>query len=162
MWEGNESIEISAPPERIWEIVSDLSAHPRLAGSGEVLTIENLTGPLAVGTTWESAEKVPKAGSFTAKSEVTEFNPPKVFAWVSHPPPLSKRHVAESTIDAHWRFDLEPSGGGTRVTNSFRVVEPKVGAMKLKLFYALTGRPKVIRRGMRKTLENLKAAAEKR
>jgi hypothetical protein len=83
-----------------------------------------------------------------------------VFAWVSHPPPLSKKRVAESTIDAHWRFELEPTTSGTRVSNSFRVVEPKVGAVKLKIFYALTGRPKVIRRGMKKTLENLKAQAE--
>jgi uncharacterized protein YndB with AHSA1/START domain len=160
MWEGTETIEIAAPPDKIWEIVADLKRHPELAGSGEVLTIEKLSGPLAVGTTWESGEKVPKAGSFTAKSEVTEFTPPRVFAWVSHPPPLSKRNVADSTIDAHWRFELAPTAGGTRVTHSFRVVEPKVGALKLKLFYALTGRAKVIQRGMRKTLGNLRSLAE--
>jgi uncharacterized protein YndB with AHSA1/START domain len=159
MWEGTETIEIAAPPDRIWEIVADLKRHPELAGSGEVLTIENLSGPLAVGTSWESAEKVPKAGSFTAKSEVTEFTPPSVFAWVSHPPPLSKKDVANSTIDAHWRFELAATPTGTRVTHSFRVVEPKKGRLKLTLFYALTGRAKVIQRGMRKTLENLKAMA---
>lgn len=161
MWEGAERIEVAAPVDRVWGIVADLSGHPRLAGSGEVLTVENVSGPLAVGTTWESAEKVPKAGSFRATSEVTQFDPPKVFGWVSHPPPLSKRDVANSTIDAHWRFELTPTVTGTAVEHSFRVVEPRVGATKLKIFYALTGRAKTIRKGMRRTLENLRAVAER-
>jgi len=160
MWEGSEQIEINAPLERVWGIVTDLHGHVRLAGSGEVRSIENLSGPLVIGTTWESAEQVPKAGKFVAHSKVTQLDPPKTFAWVSFPPPLSKRRPTESQIEAHWRFELLQSGPGTIVEHAFRVVEPKVGAGKLKIFYALTGRVKVIRRGMKKTLENLKRSAE--
>jgi uncharacterized protein YndB with AHSA1/START domain len=161
MWEGTERIEVAAPPEHVWEIVTDLQRHVRLAGSGEVRSIENVSGPLGVGSTWESSEKVPKAGSFVARSRVTQLDPPKIFAWVSFPPPLSKRHPAESQIEAHWRFELTQSALGTRVAHSFRVIEPKVGAGKLKIFYALTGRPKVIRRGMVRTLDNLKTESER-
>ena len=160
MWEGSEQIEIRAPLERVWEIVTDLHGHVQLAGSGEVRSIDKVSGPLAVGTMWESAEQVPKAGKFIAHSRITQFDAPKIFTWVSFPPPLSKRRPAESQIEAHWRFELSRSGTGTIVAHSFRVVEPKVGAGKLKMFYALTGRVKVIRRGMKKTLANLKQAAE--
>lgn len=161
MWEGTERIEVAAPLERVWEIVTDLKGHVRLAGSGEVRSIEKLSGPLSVGTTWDSAEKVPKAGSFVAHSRVSQLDPQKIFAWVSFPPPLSKRDPAASQIEAHWRFELTPTDTGTTVEHSFRVLEPKVGAGKLKMFYALTGRAKVIQRGMVKTLANLKAQAER-
>jgi uncharacterized protein YndB with AHSA1/START domain len=161
MWEGNEQIEISAPLERVWEIVTDLHGHVRLAGSGEVRSIDNVSGPLAVGMTWESAERVPKAGKFVAHSRITQLDAPKIFAWVSFPPPLSKRRPNDSQVEAHWRFELSRSGTGTLVEHAFRVVEPKVGAGKLKVFYALTGRVKVIRGGMKKTLENLKRSAER-
>jgi uncharacterized protein YndB with AHSA1/START domain len=161
MWEGTERLEIRAPPKRVWEIVTDLHGHVRLAGSGEVQSVDNLSGPLAIGTTWDSAEQVPKAGKFVAHSRVTQLDPPKIFAWVSFPPPLSKRQPTESQIEAHWRFELTPSGAGTLVEHSFRVVEPRVGAGKLKMFYALTGRAKVIQRGMKKTLENLKREVER-
>jgi len=63
-------------------------------------------------------------------------------------------------MEASWRFVLSPTDAGTRVEHSFRVVEPKVGARRLRLFYLLTRRPAKIRVGMRKTLENLKRLAE--
>lgn len=157
MWEGTETIDVAAPPEAVWAVVADLSRHPALAGSGEVLSVR-ASGPLAVGTTWESDERV-SGRSFVARSECVEFDAPRTLAWKSWPPPLVKGNP-DSVLEATWWFRLSPGGAGTRVEHSFRVVEPKVGAGRLKLFYLLTRRPAKIHAGMRRTLANLKRLAE--
>ena len=143
----------------MWAVIADLMRHPALAGSGEVLTIENISGPLAPGTTWDSKERIKMAGGFTARSEALQVEEPHVLSWRSFPPPIVKGSD-DSVPDVTWSFELTPVEAGTRVTHSFRVVEPKVGAGRLKMFYLLTRRATAIKRGMERTLVNLKAAVE--
>lgn len=158
MWEGTESIEIAAPPEKVWAIAADVDRHVEIHGSGEIKSIRT-SGPMRVGATWEADERIKGAGSFTARSECVQHDEPRVFSWKSYPPPLKKGNP-DSVADVQWWFRLSPSGAGTRVEHAFRVVEPKVGRVPFKIFYALTRRANTIRKGMRKTLQNLKAAAE--
>ena len=58
----------------------------------------------------------------------------------------------------HWRYQLRPVDGGTEVTESF--VLPSMGF--LKLYWAVLGplRGRTNERGMRRTLERIKAIAE--
>lgn len=55
-WHAEAEIDIEALPERVWSIVSDISRHPALAGSGEVLAVR-VNGPVAVGTTFECQDR---------------------------------------------------------------------------------------------------------
>jgi hypothetical protein len=158
MWQGTERIEIAAPPEGIWTIVADVARHRELSGSGEIKVIR-VDGPIAVGATWEADESIKAVGSFTARSECVVFDPPHEFSWKSYPPPIKKRNP-DSVPDVTWWFRLAPQDGGTLLEHSFRVIEPKTGGLMMKTFYLVTRRASTIRKGMRRTLQNVKIAAE--
>jgi uncharacterized protein YndB with AHSA1/START domain len=160
MWEGRERVRVAASPEAVWKVVADIDDHPRLAGSGEILAIR-FQGPLRAGATWEADESLRGLGRITATSTCTVCDPPRELAWTSYPPPVRKGRD-DSRPDVSWWFKLSPDGGGTVVEHGFRVVEPAVGGAMLTLFYAVTRRERQIRRGMRGTLDNVKAAAEGR
>jgi hypothetical protein len=59
----------------------------------------------------------------------------------------------------NWGYRLEPDGTGTKVTEYFRL-EPKLA---MRLYWLLLGplRGRTNRRGMRTTLERMKAVLEK-
>jgi hypothetical protein len=79
-------------------------------------------------------------------------------------PPGSRRAPPASSggrlgLGGVW-YRLHPNEAGTQLEHGFRVVEPKSGAAIMKVFSALSRREQAIRRGMRRTLQNVKAAAE--
>ncbi|MEX0762907.1 MAG: SRPBCC family protein [Dehalococcoidia bacterium] len=159
MWQGTERIKIDASPEDVWAIVTDVARHQELAGSGEIRAIR-VDGPIAEGTTWEADESIKMVGSFIARSECVVFDPPLEFSWKSYPPPLKKGNP-DSVPNVTWWFRLTPHDGGTQLEHSFRVIEPKSGGMMIKTFYLVTRRASTIRKGMLRTLDNMKAAAER-
>lgn len=158
MWQGVEQAQVAACPQAVWAVIADIDRHPRLAGSGEILAIR-FEGPLRVGATWEADERITGVGRFTAVSTCTVCDPPRELAWKPQPPPVRKGRE-DSRPDVTWWFRPRPDDGGTLLEHGFRVVEPKAGAAMLKAFYALSRRERTIRRGMRTTLANVKAAAE--
>ena len=158
MWEGLESVQVAASSEAVWKMISDIDSHGRLAGSGEILAIR-FQGPLQVGARWEADERITGVGRFTAVSTCTVHDPPRELAWKPQAPPIRKGRD-DSRPDITWWYRLDPRDGGTLLEHGFRVVEPKVGAAMMKGFYALSRRERTIRRGMGRTLQNVKAAAE--
>jgi len=132
MWQRTERIAIAAPPERVWAIVSDVSRHAQLTGSGEIGALR-VSGPIAKGSTWEADERVRAAGAFTARSECTVFDPPRELAWKSYPPPI-KAGNPNSVADVTWWYRLAPDVAGTTLEHAFRVVEPKSGGLLMKAF----------------------------
>jgi len=114
---------------------------------------------LQVGARWEADEHITGVGRFTAVSTCTVHDPPRELAWKPQAPPIRKGRE-DSRPDITWWFRLHPRDGGTLLEHGFRVVEPKVGAAMMKGFYALTRRERTIRRGMGRTLQNVKVAAE--
>jgi hypothetical protein len=160
MWQGTERVQVAATPEVVWKVISDIDSHARLAGSGELLAIR-FQGPLQVGARWEADERIKGVGRFTAVSTCTVFDPPHELAWKPQAPPVRKGRQ-DTRPDITWWFRLRPSEGGTLLEHEFQVVEPKVGGAMMKVFYALSRRERTIRRGMNKTLQNVKAAAEGR
>jgi uncharacterized protein YndB with AHSA1/START domain len=159
MWEGAESIDVAASPERVWAIVTDVERHPNLAGSGEIRSI-NVDGPLAVGTQWDAQIGVPGVDEpFTAESHVLSLDEPTEFTWTSIP--LVDDNPDERPL-VTWSFIIAPSNGGCTVEHTCRVDGPKVGADEFKVFFMETlNRPPTILAGMRKTLENVKSLAER-
>lgn len=158
MWQGTERIEIAGPPEAVWAVVSDVARHAQLAGSGEVKAVRT-KGPLAAGAMWEADEVVRGMGAFTATSECLAFDPPHELSWKSYPPPV-KKGDPDSVPDITWWYRLSPSERGTVLEHAFQVIEPKHGGLMVKVYYLLTRRATTIRRGMRRTLANVKAAVE--
>ena len=157
-WHAETEIDIEAPPERVWALVSDISRHPALAGSGEVLAVR-MNGPVAVGTTFESDVRTGEVGSFSPRCVIETVEERRRLGWMSLFP-LDKGETEDHQVDVHWTFDLEATPSGTRVAHTVRIPPPKLGADELAEFFERTDRITTVRTGMVRTLENIKAAAQ--
>ena len=153
---------IKAPPQTVFDIVSDLSRHAELAGSGELKSVtKQPPGPVAMGTRLFAEETVKLAdGSgmdITSESVVVACDPPTMISWIVNPAlPDRLRRV-------QWWFHLSPAGGGTRVVHE---VEIDLGELHDEMLKGLQDnfeqvRASVVRAGMEKTLENLRKTAER-
>ncbi len=128
---------ISAPAQKIFDLLADPNMHPVLDGSGTVKAArEGNPKRLSLGAKFGMNMQL--GGPYRISNEVVEFEEGKRIAWC---------HFARNI----WRYELEPVDGGTKVTESF---DPSKGrfpvvAMKLLGFYR-RNRP-----GMERTLENI-------
>jgi uncharacterized protein YndB with AHSA1/START domain len=96
-------------PEPLWEIISDVTRHPELAGSGEVVQTELLTpGLLVQGSRFQSRQNM-RGMRYRTISHVVACEPPRRLAWqigLPGTPPFGQV----------WQFELTPqAGGGTLV-----------------------------------------------
>ena len=109
-----ETVEIAAPPERVWQVLSDVESWPTWPDS--VRSAQLLDGgPLAEGSRVELAQpKLPKATWV-----VTELVDGRSFSWSARAPGVVS--VAD--------HELEPIPGGTRVTLLFSQDGPLGGAV---------------------------------
>lgn len=153
------SIWIDAPPERVWEIVSNLGSSAQWAGSGQVLSLRKTTeGPDSVGTVFEAQEKV--GAKFKSLSRITEYDPPRHIAWLSTP------SVMKNTPDNRWHrwsFTIKQDGGKTRLMHDVGVAK---SAWPGRLFQLVgivaSGGMKTLSSGMDRTLANIKEQAEQK
>jgi uncharacterized protein YndB with AHSA1/START domain len=146
------TVHIDAPPERVWELVSDVTQIGRFSPETfEAEWIEGSTGP-AVGARFRGHVKRNGRGPvYWTACTVVDCEPNEEFAFG-----VGQPGKALNT----WRFRLEPApGGGTDVTESFQLT-PKPA---LRLYWALLGwaRGRTNRSGMRATLEGMKAVLER-
>jgi hypothetical protein len=94
-------IDIEAPPERVWPLVSDIFLMPGLSGElQEVAWLDGVTGP-AVGCRFAGRNANAALGSWETVSTVVECDEPRCFAWVVGDP----GHPSTT-----WRFTLRPDG----------------------------------------------------
>src|SRR3954453_7082168 len=144
------TLHIDAEPLRVWELVSDITNMGRC--SPEVFEAEWLggaTGP-AVGARYRGHVKRNEMGPiYWTECEVTECIPGEVFEFAV---------VMRDTHVNTWRDEFEPDGGGTKATESFRLVDNVL----MKVFRVFGGflRQRRNERDMLTTLERVKAAAE--
>jgi len=97
-------IDIEAPPERVWPLVSDIFLMPGLSGElQEVAWLDGVTGP-AVGCRFAGRNANAALGSWETVSTVVECDEPRCFAWVVGDP----GHPSTT-----WRFSVRPDGAGT-------------------------------------------------
>ena len=141
---------MASPPEPIWELVSDVTKIGRYSPETfEAEWLDGATGP-AVGARFRGHVKRNGRGpAYWTKCTVIASEPGREFAFGVGPgdKPLSV-----------WRYELEPNGDGTDVTESFTLARTKL----LRLYWALLGwtRGRTNRDGMRTTLERVKAQVE--
>lgn len=144
---GSERIEISAPPEAVYDLVSDMTRMGEW--SPECRRCEWVgaaTGP-SVGAEFVGHNQVgPYRWSLGGKVVTAERG--REFAFTTY---LDGR---EST---RWRYRFEPSSAGTLLSESYEYVW---STRAIRISDALTPRRTMLHRGMRRTLQRIKAAAE--
>jgi uncharacterized protein YndB with AHSA1/START domain len=95
---------IPAAPEAIFEVLADPSRHPELDGSGTVRKARGNPPRLSAGARFGMDMRMGLPYRIT--NVVVDFEEGRRIAW---------RHLGRHT----WRYELEPTEGGTRVTETF-------------------------------------------
>ena len=144
------TVHMTATPERIWELVSDVTRIGRYSPETfEAEWLDGATGP-AVGAKFRGHVKRNGIGPiYWTKCIVLACEPGREFAFGVGP---SKRPWNV------WRYRLEPKGDGTDVTESFELAPLPF----FRVYWARLGwaRGRTNRNGMRATLERIKAEVE--
>lgn len=146
---GSAHIEIDRDPAVVFAAIADVTRMGEW--SPECLAcrwVDGATGP-AVGAKFEGDNRAAIAGmtlkKWTTTSEVTACVPGEVFEFVAE----------EYTT---WRYALEPSGAGTKVTESYEYIS-KPGAQTF-MYETVMRRPAAMMKGMQQTLERIKVSVE--
>ena len=142
--QGEVSVQIQAPPERVWGLVTDVTRMGEWSPECRRCEwLEGAHGP-SVGARFRGYNQIGPA-KWSTVATVVAAEPGREFTFVTRPGEVT------------WRYRFEPADGGTRVTESF---ETRSDPLPARLFYAIVRREARIKRGMRQTLERIKAAAE--
>jgi len=138
---------IPAPPETIFDVLSDATKHHLIDGSG-MLQGKRPEAPqrLALGTTFGMSMRMLHVG-YSTVNRVVEFEPNRRIAWQTGPSGFMARILAGRI----WRYELEPVEGGTLVRESWDIT-PDHQRILLKLGDIYSGKT---RRDMTRTLERL-------
>ena len=144
------TVHMDAPPEKVWALVSDVTQIGRFSPETfEANWVDGATGP-AVGAKFRGHVKRNGIGPvYWTTCTVTACEPNREFAF----------GVGNGNRPLNvWRYQLEPSGSGTAVTESFALAETP----PLRLYWFLLGwaRGRTNRNDMRTTLERIKAVVE--
>jgi len=149
--QGEVSIHMAAPPEKVWALVSDVTRIGEFSPETfEAKWTRGSTGP-EVGASFKGHVKRNGVGPiYWAPCQVTKCVPNELFEF------------AVGTDDVtlnNWGYRLQAENGGTRVTEYFRL-EPK---LPMRLYWLALGRlrGRTNERGMRTTLERMKEVVEK-
>jgi uncharacterized protein YndB with AHSA1/START domain len=140
----SDSVTIEAPPSVVFAILATPRQHSRIDGSGSVQSL--LRGPDRITAKGDSFVVRMKLFGvpYVIVNRVVEFEPDRLIAW---------RHFTAN----RWRYELAPTDGGTRVTETFdmsradRVTDAVVRWAKF---------PERNQQGITETLARLKQAAE--
>lgn len=149
--EGERSIDIAAPPDRVWALVADVERMGRWSPHtvrAEWLEPGDGGGP-AVGRRFRGTNRLPIVHRWTSTATVTACEPGRRFAFA----------VGNNPDDPNtlWSYDFEATASGTRVTERWQMLrEPAI----VLLYYRLVGQRARLARGVEETLRRLKAAAE--
>jgi uncharacterized membrane protein len=137
---------IAAPPERVFEVATDLGSLP--ATMSGIDTVEVLSeGPFGEGTRWRETRTL-YGKQATEEMWVTGFDPPRSYV------------VEAESHGAHYRTEITfvPDGGATRVTFVFGA---RPVSFLARLFSVLTRMMmKSVRKALAQDLEDLKRVAE--
>ena len=147
---GEVSVWMDAPPDVVWDLVSDVTRIGEFSPETfEAKWTRGSTGP-EVGAVFKGHVKRNGVGpTYWSLCRVTACEPERLFEF------------SVGTDDIHvnnWGYRLEPKDGGTEVTEYFRL-EPR---WFMRGYWLVLGalRGRTNKRGMRTTLERMKAVVE--
>ena len=143
---------MDAPVDRVWDLVSDVTRIGEFSPETfEAEWTKGSTGP-AVGAWFKGHVKRNQRGpTYWTQCQVTKCEPDKLFEFAVM--------TAGRTVNT-WGYRLQPAGGGTDVTEYFRLTE-NIGT---RIYWSIIGsrRGRNNERDMRTTLERMKAVVEAR
>ena len=144
------TVHMNATPEAIWAVVSDITRTGEFSPETfEAEWLDGATGP-AVGARFRGhVNRNNKGVKYWTVCQVSSCEPGRSFAFE-----VLTGGKALNT----WTYAMVPAGGGTDVTESFRLTP----TLPIRIYWALLGwaRGKTNRAGMRTTLNRLKAVVE--
>ena len=118
-FETSVSVVSAAPPEVVYEVVSDLRSHMEWAGERapsetfKLLSLDGPIGPAEVGTRFESTG-ANETGTFHDRSVVTEAARPTRFAFETDARLVRDRR-RDWEVHFFHRYDITADGPGTRI-----------------------------------------------
>lgn len=157
-YQHSDSIQISRPPSNVYAIVSDVTRMGELS-------------PVCTSCTWDDDAQAGSEGAwFTGHNAISTITwdtrckvltamPDRNFTFVNYGPEGEAELV-------RWGFELADEEGGTRVTESWQVLPAYPGFVtagdpNADVASRLDGMAALARDGIRDTLANLKAVAER-
>ena len=147
---GEVSVHVDATPEQVWDLVSDVTRIGEFSPETfEARWTRGSTGP-EVGASFKGHVKRNGVGpTYWSPCQVTACVPNQLFEFAVG---------TDQVTMNNWGYRLEPDETGTTVTEYFRV-EP---SLPMRLYWAVLGplRGRTNERGMRTTLERMKAVLE--
>jgi Polyketide cyclase / dehydrase and lipid transport len=145
------TVHIRATPEQIWPLVSDVTNTKRFAAETfDARWLDGATGP-AAGVRFKGHVKRNGWGPvYWSVATIDACEPGREFAF--------SVDLLPGRPAIRWRYQFEPKGDGTDVTESFELRND----WYLRLYWLVLGwaRGKTNVENMRTTLERVKAAAE--
>jgi uncharacterized protein YndB with AHSA1/START domain len=148
---GEVSLHMAAPPEKVWALVSDVTRIGEFSPETfEARWTRGSTGP-EVGASFKGHVKRNGIGpTYWSPCQVTACVPHEVFEFAVG---------TDDTTLTNWGYRLAADANGTTVTEYYRL-EPKPF---MRAYWALLGplRGRTNEKGMRTTLERMKAVVEK-
>ncbi len=146
---ASASVDIAAPPEAVYALITDLPTLASLASETEAMTWRS--GSSATPGAVFSGSNRNGRRRWKTKCTVTDAAPGKAFAFeVTHS--LAKI--------SRWQYDIEPVGTGCRVTESTWDRRPAWFKAPAELVTGVRNRSEVNTQHIRETLQRLKAKAE--
>lgn len=110
--------EIAAPPQRVWDLVTDVTLLPRF--STELLSSQWADGydSPGMGAQFLGVNRHPAVGEWTTRSFVIDFEPPRSFGWA-----VGNTEKPAAT----WRFDIETTPTGCLLRYTARLGDGRSG-----------------------------------
>jgi hypothetical protein len=150
---ADTSIDIAAPPEKVYALVSDITRMGQWSPECVRCTwTKGATGPVA-GARFKARNKGARGPAWFNTPTVTVADPAREFAFNRKGPAIGSYT---------WRYQMEATETGTRLTESFDAERP-LGPVMTWLTEKWTGsndRDADLQRGMATTLTRIKATAE--
>jgi uncharacterized protein YndB with AHSA1/START domain len=143
------TVDISAPPERVWALVSDPKRMPEFSSTTKRMIPLGTPG---AGTWTINLNRAEGKYTYPTTSRIVRFEPNRVFAF---------RMNENGTV---WSFTLEPIGTGTRLIERRDVPKGVRKPVRVMIDRFLGGEEQfeaALLRGMNETLEKIKTAAER-
>jgi hypothetical protein len=118
------NLVIKAPASAIFAVVADASRHPEIDGSGSVVKLKDgASEKLALGSVFGMSMKL--GVPYSMSNTVIEFEPDRRIAWQTRVAGPLGRFLGGRI----WRYELEDSGEGTKVTETWDISQDKQGLL---------------------------------
>lgn len=142
---------IAAPPDRIFALLADAAKHATFDGSESVNHATQQSVPLTMGSKFGMAMRGRKETLFLpyrTTNTVIEYEPDRRIAWQTY-------GLGGLVGGRIWRYELNPTDGGTLVRETWDVSQEKNKSMVIRGSIA-----EQTEQGMRATLERIATLLE--